>query len=519
MLRQNSRQMSTISGHVNHAAEQDIADIEALRAAYYAVMTLSGSSSTFPSTSPSTEISPNGPLPDTSWQLHQLRKQANTLMDLPGVTPELPANYKLEAGKTCQWLPKEAHKQTLSKKKAAPANRQLPKPIIRKSGEPYAIDATRLSSGTEKALQTPMTKTSTKFPTREFQKPTLPNEQALAASRKIEQLFEGLQPAPTHTTSNLKKPQSDPLMREEVANMLDMLNEQPGHIEDSDENLLPISGQWLPKALSRPKIVASVIGLCLLASTIYAGLGYWWLTATEISQAAEPNGGLKSQSLFKNDHGLENIKAIQNNIIVPDESLNTEETLLAQAGPMKTFTMKELKSDMTTPTGRPDPFSPLIQESDPLGGLSSLNGPQKEEKRDILNDLQYTGFIGDVNSKDIVAIIRVSDPAGEQKTLIKKVGESFYVEGERVFLKSIAKNNLTLRIEGVNRSLSLNPYQVITSAPTETTGNSAAASSTAPGGSGATPATSGGGTSPSTRSPSSGIVDKAPTNPVLQELR
>lgn len=511
MLSENSRQMSAISGDINHAAEQDASDIEALRAAYHAVVTLFGSANTFPSTGPTAGISPNAALPDTSQQLRQLRKQANTLLDLPGATPESRSGYRLESGKTCQWLPEEAHKQALKKKKAAQSNRQLPKPIIRKSGEPYSIDATRLSHETEKASQMSMTKTAAMFPARESQKAIRPSAQAQAASRKIEQLFEELQPTPAPKAKNLKKPQPAPLAQEEVAGMLDMLNGQPAPIED----LPQIPDQWLPKTLSRPKIVAGVIGVCLLASTIYAGLGYWWLTATELSQAAEPNGGLKSQSIFKSDHGLENIQTIQNNIIVPDESLNTEEKLLAQAGPMKTFTMKELKSDMTIPTGRPDPFSPLIQESSAFGGLSSLNDPKKEEKRDVLNDLQYTGFIGDVNSKETVAIIRVSDPSGEQKTLIKKVGESFYVEGERVFLKGIAKNKLTLRIGSANRGLSLNPYQVITSAGTSE--NSTAAPSGAPGSSGAAPTASGGGSASTTSGTGGSAPNNPPGNPMLQE--
>jgi hypothetical protein len=230
-----------------------------------------------------------------------------------------------------------------------------------------------------------------------------------------------------------------------------------------NESLSSVKTNWLAKALNKPGLVAGVIGFCLLTASIYAGLGYWWITSTGFSHAAEPDSSMASpgngpDKAKSRPHFLENIETLQNEnkLIIPKDSVQIDEKLIAQGSPVKTFTMDELRNPVTEPTGRPDPFSPLIQEKE-----SEVNAPvEPEEKRDILEDVEYTGFIGDVNSKNILAIIRLADPAsGGFKTLIKKTGEFFYVDEERIYLKAITKSSLTLRAEGVNRNLELNPYQ------------------------------------------------------------
>lgn len=254
----------------------------------------------------------------------------------------------------------------------------------------------------------------------------------------------------------------------ETGKILDLFNE-----EIANESLSSVRMHWGGRALSHPKLVAGIIGFCLLISSMYAGLGYWWITGSGFSHAAEPDSTMASpygdnNKVKPSPHFLENIEALQNenNLIIPKESVEREEKLIAQAKPQKTFTMNELRHPVTEPTGRPDPFSPLIQEMG--SGLNTLNDPK--DKKDILADVEYTGFIGDVNSKDIVAVIKIPDPAaGGFKSLIKKTGESFYVDGERIYLKAIAKSALILRAEGVNRNLAINPYSETSSVSKEDT--------------------------------------------------
>lgn len=483
MLNKKAWQASAIS-------END--DIEALRASYWAVMVASAHYVFSKKTSDSSNQSPE-------------------------------TGYQLPADQTSQWLPEVAQR---NRRKPI---RQMPKPVIRPT-EP-ASDSKLTQRAKSFANQTQTSKTIRS-------KHRLPLDNALyqpelrstikhpAVHEKIDRFFESFkkpQPpsslnfeghqieadnpmlAPSHPVQENTLPLEESLL--EIGGTLDMLNEK-----FAPESLPLLNAHWVSRALNRPRLVAGVIGLCLLASSVYAGLGYWWITATSLSHAAEPDNAIVSpeQGKFTPENGLnllKNIEAIQNenNIIVPEEPLESEDRLIAQATPAKTFTMSELRNTITEPTGRPDPFAPLIQEGS--AGFEPLNDPK--QKKDILTDVQYTGFIGDVNSKDKVAVIKVADPAGGTKTLIKKTGESFYVEGERVYLKGITQDGLTLRVEGVNRKLGLNPYQEIVSAPSTTggSGNSGSTSS-----SGGTTAQSG---KPLPSSLTEGNTD--PVNPGLME--
>lgn len=285
----------------------------------------------------------------------------------------------------------------------------------------------------------------------------------------------------TQTFSFQETPQAQvqhniPDSNSETDKILNLFNE-----EVANESLNSVRMHWVAKAMKQPKLVMGLIGFCLLTASIYGGLGYWWLTGAGFSHAAEPDSTVTNFYVEKNKvkprlHFLENIEALQNenNLIIPKESVQREDKLIAQATPQKTFTMNELRNPVTEPTGRPDPFSPLIQETG--SGLNTLNVPKQQ--KDILTDVEYTGFIGDVNSKDIVAVIKIPDPAaGGFKSLIKKTGESFYVGGERIYLKAVAKSGLVLRAEGVNRHLTLTPYSEASSVSKE----DAAVSSVNPG--------------------------------------
>ncbi len=268
----------------------------------------------------------------------------------------------------------------------------------------------------------------------------------------------------------------------------------------SDNDFLLVKEHWTSKILNNPKMVAAVIGLCLLASSVYAGLGYWWLTSSNLSHAAEPENGKPTTQSSSPD--LFNIKALQKQVpsAQPTNKINPNERLIAQAEPVATFAMADSVEAIPELSGRPDPFSPLIQETN-----GSFIAPTQNQ--DALTGVQYTGFIGGVNSKNKIAIIKVADanPAVSPKTLFKKAGESFYINGERIYLFAIGKTSLSLQLKNENRSLALNPYKIIVN-NTATTNAAGTTGST-----GASPAASGSNSSSivSSGSASSSIVSSS----------
>jgi hypothetical protein len=250
-------------------------------------------------------------------------------------------------------------------------------------------------------------------------------------------------PLPSNQTE-----QPDPLDWVEMSERLDQ-----GFLDN--ESLL-VKDHWTSKLLNSPRMVAALIVLCLLGSTIYAGLGYWWLTSISLSHAAEPEPG--KPSVRSGNHDLLNIKTLQEQLPKqqPAGTFNPDERLIAQATPAEGFSRVESADSIPGLSGRPDPFSPLIQETNGV-----FIAPA--ENQDALTGVQYTGFIGGANSKSKIAIIKVADvnPAIPPKTLFKKAGESFYVNGERIYLRAIGKTGLSLQLNGENRTLSLNPYKVV----------------------------------------------------------
>jgi hypothetical protein len=102
--------------------------------------------------------------------------------------------------------------------------------------------------------------------------------------------------------------------------------------------------------------------------------------------------------------------------------------------------------------GRPDPFRPLVQEVD------ALAPPVEEEKKDVLDSVQFIGMIDDKKPSERVALIQVSDPLGGTKTAIKKSGESLVVDGSRIIIKEIQKSIMVLSVDGARRQMKLNPY-------------------------------------------------------------
>jgi hypothetical protein len=150
----------------------------------------------------------------------------------------------------------------------------------------------------------------------------------------------------------------------------------------------------------------------------------------------------------------------------PEPSAGKNGKLLAQGSP-EHFDEESIRRGLNDPIGRSNPFEPLIRPVTDTAGFGPNPG---SEKRDLLQDLQYTGFIGDAQSKDKVAIIRIADPIAGSKTVIKKSGESFPLEGKQVVITSIARDGLRLTLEGQSRWLALQPYAE-TAPPTSSSGS------------------------------------------------
>jgi hypothetical protein len=272
---------------------------------------------------------------------------------------------------------------------------------------------------------------------------------------------------------------------------------------------------WV-KLFERPRLLLGMLGLGIVSCSVYIALGYWWFGGSPISQAAEPVNMLDVQEDV-NRTGQEDPTSVFNNIrSVQQETHETKSKgpeapssksevaksgpksepkfgpksghrniLLAQATPAAGSLAGEpagasgatepLKSE---PVGRLDPFDPLV-----TGGGDVQNAkPEETKKKDVLMDLQYTGFIGDINSRDKVAIIRVNDSiTGATKTQIKKVGESFPVSGENVVLRSISKKSLLLSVQGETRQLDIQPYQALKPTTQNNSGNGGAPGSSGTG--------------------------------------
>jgi hypothetical protein len=123
------------------------------------------------------------------------------------------------------------------------------------------------------------------------------------------------------------------------------------------------------------------------------------------------------------------------------------------------MSVESIKRELNDPMGRPDPFSPLVKEIDPT--VQAVD-KTPEVQRDVLQDVSYTGFIGDKSSAGKVAILHITDPNGNvESTVIKKVGESFLVEGQSAILRSIDSSGVRVHMAGNTRFLSLQSFQAV----------------------------------------------------------
>lgn len=259
-------------------------------------------------------------------------------------------------------------------------------------------------------------------------------------------------------------------------------------------------------------LIIAGCAVCVAASAVYAALGIWlYLSIGEQNSAKhdEPVAFLNMQETDKIHAGTREV--LKNINLVQQQGEKMVRDMLAQASkpaglgkdakasamdgktlaglpvnaPLPAndkLAMAGIQGTLAEITGRPDPFEPLVQPvSTETSASTEATAPVEV---DVVTFLQYAGFIGDINTKDKVAIIKMNDPALGAKTLIKKTGESFMVDGQKVVLKAISKASLQLLVKGRTRQLSLNSY-------TEKTGSASGGSGSSSSGSTNTPSTGG----------------------------
>jgi hypothetical protein len=323
-------------------------------------------------------------------------------------------------------------------------------------------------------------------------------------------LFEetGKPSAKHHTEQCLKREHNSGVQTSQSAAVLDESELEAALdellYEEGFPDLSPGNEPWLVRFFNRPKLAIGIIGLCVLASSVYAGMAYWWLISGNASIAAEPihmmqihEGPKAKPSMHPGLNHLNTLQA-QPPVTVPEEKTpqkpETEPaTLLAQAN-MPSLTTPSSGTEIAAKdkepelTGRFDPFEPLVRIADPNQETPEDN--TSAPPKDVLEDVQYTGFVGNANAKNKLAILKITDPStGSTQTLIKKAGTSFYVGGEKVILKSISKKSLQLSVSGQNRQLDISPYQTANS----TTSASSGTNNTPAAGPGIIPPSSAGG--------------------------
>ncbi|MEM0952093.1 MAG: hypothetical protein AAGI66_08135 [Cyanobacteria bacterium P01_H01_bin.74] len=105
-------------------------------------------------------------------------------------------------------------------------------------------------------------------------------------------------------------------------------------------------------------------------------------------------------------------------------------------------------------TGRDDPFKPLVYETD----------LPEDDKKSPVDGLFYTGYVGSSSSKEAVAILQVNDPQTKApSSLVKKLNETFPLNGYMATIKKIGSNTITVFVNGKNHVLQLEPYTAILS--------------------------------------------------------
>lgn len=212
------------------------------------------------------------------------------------------------------------------------------------------------------------------------------------------------------------------------------------------------------RLLAKPRLVAGIAAsFCVMATVTYIVAGLYWMAPQAAPAKDEPIAmmGIDEAATAEQAASVEQVSKktpLDGLAAVGDE-------ILAMAGIAEPGTEDKQNEKPLGPSGRPDPFAPLVVPPIEGGAASGPMIPGEDEgPRDPMEFLQYTGYIGELTSKDKVAIIRISDELQGEYTVIKKAGETFLVNGELVTLASIGPDALHLKIAGASRRLDLNPY-------------------------------------------------------------
>jgi len=279
-------------------------------------------------------------------------------------------------------------------------------------------------------------------------------------AQQDDKAMDDLQPSPTISGKMTGEPPVINTASEE--HPLDCLFEDG--IFDDSANLLPGS-TGLKTVLGRRNIqVAAVCALSLIACGSFAAMSFFQSVKPShpVEVAAAPMEpiamlgvegmvDMKDQAKAAVEKTNQALKGGENDASA--DSAATSKTMPDGTEASDEDMEKGLIPVAYEPSGRPDPFAPLVGETAPGGAMMGPDGQPVE--KDVMDSLQYVGFIGDMNAKDKVAMIKVSDSILGAKTLIKKAGDTFTVDGKALTLKSISKNQLQLKVKGQTRSLML----------------------------------------------------------------
>ncbi|MBX2860864.1 MAG: hypothetical protein KTR14_06495 [Vampirovibrio sp.] len=155
---------------------------------------------------------------------------------------------------------------------------------------------------------------------------------------------------------------------------------------------------------------------------------------------------LISQVPIKKQMSLTNAKQLDEADLAYVESLNYgNATQLDEGSPMAMQAIAEKMTQNNNSTtfktsyaaGRPDPFQPLVRIDDGTGQITF--GPEMMEP-----EVNLVGIVQDQHNKaKAVAMIWAHDPrSGTKRTHVKRVGESFTLDGQKITLKSIGTNQI-----------------------------------------------------------------------------
>ena len=107
-------------------------------------------------------------------------------------------------------------------------------------------------------------------------------------------------------------------------------------------------------------------------------------------------------------------------------------------------------------SGRDDPFAPLVMTGE--DGVQIMD-PNSDVEADPFKDIQFTGVIqGTTKGNGSVAIVRVNDPSAGSLVWVRRQGDSFDLDGEKVVIRKIEPKRLLLRLNGENRYIDLNEF-------------------------------------------------------------